>query len=235
MLALPPHLRLTPLAGATLVHPHDTPPADRDLADRPDPESLRDRAARRHRLAGDARWHLSARSVGRGNVGGAARVAGVAPRCGSCSGRSGRPGCLVPADELPQRSLGRGRELRSPPHQHAVVDRHRIGRGRRRARRPQPPHAGPRRRRCDRGDGVVALLQFRLGWEPVDLLGKIPLLRANSDFGGSSSRSSFRRPSVPPAIRSNTASSCRRDWPSRFTCSSTIPIGHAGAAGFRSA
>ena len=40
----------------------------------------------------------------------------------------------------------------------------------------------------------VALLQFRLGWEPVDLLGKIPLLRANSDFGGVLSRSSFRRP-----------------------------------------
>jgi O-antigen ligase len=41
---------------------------------------------------------------------------------------------------------------------------------------------------------LIALLQFRLGWEPVDLLGKIPLLRANSDFGGFLSRSSFRRP-----------------------------------------
>ena len=41
---------------------------------------------------------------------------------------------------------------------------------------------------------VIALVQFRLGWEPIDLLGKIPLLRANSDFGGVLSRSSFRRP-----------------------------------------
>ena len=41
---------------------------------------------------------------------------------------------------------------------------------------------------------LIALLQFRVGWDPLTYLGKVPLLASSSDFGGVLSRSSFRRP-----------------------------------------
>ncbi len=42
---------------------------------------------------------------------------------------------------------------------------------------------------------IIALLQFRVGWAATDLLDKVPGLVANSDFGGTLRRASFRRPS----------------------------------------
>ena len=41
---------------------------------------------------------------------------------------------------------------------------------------------------------AIAVLQFRTGWAPIELLDKIPILQSNSGFGGVLSRSSFRRP-----------------------------------------
>jgi O-antigen ligase len=41
---------------------------------------------------------------------------------------------------------------------------------------------------------TIALLQFRIGWDPIAYLSKIPLISTGSDFGGVLSRSSFRRP-----------------------------------------
>jgi O-antigen ligase len=41
---------------------------------------------------------------------------------------------------------------------------------------------------------TIALLQFRIGWDPLAYLSKVPLLSTGSDFGGVLSRSSFRRP-----------------------------------------
>lgn len=47
---------------------------------------------------------------------------------------------------------------------------------------------------CSAVMAFIAILQFRIGWDPLPYLAKVPGISSTSDFGGVLSRSSFRRP-----------------------------------------
>ena len=110
-----------------------------------------------------------------GTLAGPARVASVPAATGRPRGGLGDVDALVHADELPQRCTGTRPE--TPIASSSACCRGPASRSRRPKACKVPATAScwcaPSSMRS-RSMALIALLQFRLGWEPIDLLGKIP-------------------------------------------------------------